>query len=164
MRRMLVLAAAGSAAVASGLLTFTISRMRAAKEPTAISSRPASEPEVTGTIALQSILPPADRLAEPPQPASRTATISETCSNRQALGVGRVVEIDTVGGPGFGFEHFKAHDFLRENEVVLTLDDGPWPTTTPAVLRALAAQCTRATFFAVGKHALWHPEVLKQVA
>jgi peptidoglycan/xylan/chitin deacetylase (PgdA/CDA1 family) len=63
-----------------------------------------------------------------------------------------------------GFEHFKAHDFLRENEVVLTLDDGPWPVTTPTVLRALAAQCTRATFFAVGKHALWHPEVLKQVA
>ena len=48
--------------------------------------------------------------------------------------------------------------------MVLTLDDGPWPATTPAVLRALAAQCTRATFFAVGQHALWHPEVLKQVA
>ena len=33
--------------------------------------------------------------------------------NPNALGVTRVVEIDTTGGPGFGFEHFKQHDFLR---------------------------------------------------
>ena len=33
--------------------------------------------------------------------------------NPEALGVARVVEIDTTGGPGFGFEHFKAYDFLR---------------------------------------------------
>ena len=44
-----------------------------------------------------------------------------------ALGVGRTVEIDTTGGPGFGFEHFKQLDFLRDKEVVLTFDDGPWP-------------------------------------
>ncbi len=86
------------------------------------------------------------------------------CPNPNALGVGRTVEIDTTGGPGFGFEHFKTHDFLREGEVVLTLDDGPWPGNTPAVLRALAAQCAKATFFAIGKHAMWHPEILKQVA
>ncbi len=58
------------------------------------------------------------------------------CANPSGLGVARTVEIDTTGGPGFGFEHFKAHDFLRPGEVVLTLDDGPWPVSTPAVLRA----------------------------
>jgi hypothetical protein len=42
-----------------------------------------------------------------------------------ALGIGRTVEIDTTGGPGFGFEHFKELDFLRDKEVVLTFDDGP---------------------------------------
>ena len=31
----------------------------------------------------------------------------------------RIVEIDTTGGPGFGFEHFKQYDFLRPNEVGL---------------------------------------------
>ena len=31
------------------------------------------------------------------------------------------------------------------------------------VLAALDAQCTKATFFPVGKHATWHPNVLKQV-
>jgi peptidoglycan/xylan/chitin deacetylase (PgdA/CDA1 family) len=74
------------------------------------------------------------------------------------------VEIDTTGGPGFGFEHFKSHDFLRAGEVVLTFDDGPWPRNTPAVLAALAAQCTKALFFPIGKHSMWHPEILKQVA
>src|SRR5437879_5372414 len=97
-----------------------------------------------------------------PSPAQASARSS--CANPAALGVGRMVEIDATGGPGFGFEHFKAHDFLRPGEVVLTLDDGPWPVNTPAVLRALAAHCVKATFFAIGKHALWHPEILKQVA
>jgi peptidoglycan-N-acetylglucosamine deacetylase len=84
--------------------------------------------------------------------------------NPNALGISRVVEIDTTGGPGFGFEHFKDHDFLRANEVVLTFDDGPWPKNTPAVLAALAAHCLKATFFPIGEHAMWHPEILKQVA
>jgi peptidoglycan/xylan/chitin deacetylase (PgdA/CDA1 family) len=78
--------------------------------------------------------------------------------------VSRVVELDTTGGPGFGFEHFKTHDFLRPGEVVLTFDDGPWPGNTPKVLAALAANCTKATFFPIGKHAMWHPEILRQVA
>lgn len=85
------------------------------------------------------------------------------CENPNALGVARTVEIDTTGGPGFGFEHFKNHDFLRNNEVLLTFDDGPWPTT-PAVLKALADQCVKATFFIIGKHATYYPEILKQVA
>jgi peptidoglycan/xylan/chitin deacetylase (PgdA/CDA1 family) len=85
------------------------------------------------------------------------------CDNPNALGVARVVEIDTTGGPGFGFEHFKAYDFLKDKEVVLTFDDGPWPGNTPAVLKALGDQCTKAVFFPIGKHAGWHPEILKAV-
>jgi peptidoglycan/xylan/chitin deacetylase (PgdA/CDA1 family) len=85
------------------------------------------------------------------------------CANPDALGVSRTVEIDTTGGPGFGFEHFKQHDFLRDKEVLLTFDDGPWPTT-PKVLAALADQCVKATFFIIGKHATYYPEILKQVA
>jgi peptidoglycan/xylan/chitin deacetylase (PgdA/CDA1 family) len=85
------------------------------------------------------------------------------CDNPNALGVARTVEIDTTGGPGFGFEHFKAYDFLKDKEVVLTFDDGPWPGNTPHVLKALADQCTKAIFFMIGKHAGWHPEITKQV-
>src|SRR5262245_27761795 len=64
------------------------------------------------------------------------STPATNCANPNALGVARTVEIDTTGGPGFGFEHFKQHDFLREGEVALTFDDGPWPENTPAVLKA----------------------------
>jgi len=99
----------------------------------------------------------------PPVPVPVVAT-TECADNPRALGVSRIVEVDTTGGPGFGFEHFKQHDFLRDKEVVLTFDDGPWPHNTPAVLAALAAHCLKATFFPIGKHAAWHPEILRQVA
>ncbi|TMK00162.1 MAG: polysaccharide deacetylase family protein [Alphaproteobacteria bacterium] len=103
-----------------------------------------------------------------PTPAAQAspmpAAMPTSCSNPNALGVSRVVEIDTTGGPGFGFEHFKSHDFLREGEVVLTFDDGPWPKNTPAVLAALAAHCTKAIFFPIGLHATYEPGILKQVA
>jgi len=108
-----------------------------------------NEVETTGTI-------PAPAAAAPQQKAA--------CANSDALGVARVVEIDTTGGPGFGFEHFKQLDFLADKEVVLTFDDGPWPGNTPAVLKALTDECTKAVFFPIGKHATYHPEILKQVA
>lgn len=40
---------------------------------------------------------------------------------------------------------------LQPGEVVLTFDDGPRPESTPRVLQALAAHCTRATFFVNGE-------------
>ena len=86
-----------------------------------------------------------------------------TCANPDALGVSRVVVVDTTGGPGFGFQQFKQLDFLTDKEVVLTFDDGPWPTT-PSVLKTLAEECTKAVFFPIGKHSTYHPEILKQVA
>jgi peptidoglycan/xylan/chitin deacetylase (PgdA/CDA1 family) len=85
------------------------------------------------------------------------------CDKPGGIGLARIVEIDTTGGPGFGFEHFKQYDFLRDKEVVLTFDDGPWPGNTPAVLKTLADECLKATFFEIGEHATWHPEITKQV-
>jgi peptidoglycan/xylan/chitin deacetylase (PgdA/CDA1 family) len=105
---------------------------------------------------------PAPAAAPAPAPAAAPVAATE-CKNPNALGVARVVQIDTTGGPGFGFEHFKAYDFLRDHEVVLTFDDGPWPANTPRVLEALAEQCTKAMFFPIGKHSGWHPEILKRV-
>jgi peptidoglycan/xylan/chitin deacetylase (PgdA/CDA1 family) len=91
------------------------------------------------------------------------ATAIPPCDKPSGMGLARIVEIDTIGGPGFGFEHFKQYDFLRDKEVVLTFDDGPWPGNTPAVLKALTDECLKATFFEIGKHATWHPEITKQV-
>ena len=98
------------------------------------------------------------------QNAPAAAPAAAKCDKPNALGVTRVVEIDTESGPGFGFEHFKAYDFLRDKEVVLTFDDGPWQGNTPAILKALADQCTKALFFNIGKHAGYYPEIVKQVA
>jgi peptidoglycan/xylan/chitin deacetylase (PgdA/CDA1 family) len=86
------------------------------------------------------------------------------CDNPDAIGLSRVVEIDTTGGPAFGTEHFKQYDFLRDKEVVLTFDDGPWPENTPMVLKALKDNCTKATFFEIGKHATWRPDLSGDVA
>jgi peptidoglycan-N-acetylglucosamine deacetylase len=83
--------------------------------------------------------------------------------NPDALGVARTVEIDTTGGPGFGFEQYKSHDFLAMKEVVLTFDDGPQKFHTETVLAALASHCTKATFFSIGKMALGYPEILRDV-
>jgi peptidoglycan/xylan/chitin deacetylase (PgdA/CDA1 family) len=103
-------------------------------------------------------------LAAPaPIPAAAPVPTRPPCTNPDALGIGRTVEIDTTGGPGFGFEHFKDLDFLRDKEVVLTFDDGPWPVNTPSVLKTLADECTTGIFFPIGKHATYYPEILRQV-
>ena len=96
-------------------------------------------------------------------PADSQLTPLLTCSNPDGLGISRVVEIDTTGGPAFGTEHFKQYDFLRNNEVVLTFDDGPWPENTPAVLKALQDNCAKATFFEIGEHATWRPDLTKEL-
>jgi peptidoglycan/xylan/chitin deacetylase (PgdA/CDA1 family) len=113
-----------------------------------------------GAPQPQSAGPQAAPQAATPAAAAKPAV---PCANPNAMGVARVVEIDTTGGPGFGSQHFKTFDFLRDHEVALTFDDGPWPNNTQAVLKALADQCLRATFFPIGKHATYHPEILKQV-
>lgn len=88
----------------------------------------------------------------------------KACANPNGLGIARTVEIDTTGGPGFGFEQYKAHDFLEQKEIILTFDDGPQVNTTKAVLDALANHCTKATFFSIGKMALGLPEIIREVA
>jgi len=125
----------------------------------AIGPASAQRAPTTGVApsAAPAVTPP------PPAPAPAAMAAPAKCANPNALGVSRTVEIDTTGGPGFGFEHFKQHDFLRNNEVILTFDDGPWPTT-PAVLKALADECVKAIFFPIGKHATYYPEIIKQVA
>jgi peptidoglycan/xylan/chitin deacetylase (PgdA/CDA1 family) len=129
----------------------TLAAAAPAAAPAQLAAKADTLADVTGTV-------PASEPKPAPAPAKRA------CANPNALGIGRVVEIDTTGGPGFGFEHFKQLDFLADKEVVLTFDDGPWPVNTPAVLKALADECTTGIFFAVGKHATYHPDILRQVA
>jgi peptidoglycan/xylan/chitin deacetylase (PgdA/CDA1 family) len=122
------------------------------KEPTRLTEATTAAPADPNTPA-------------PTKSAQSKPTISAipACDKPGGMGLARIVEIDTTGGPGFGFQHFKQYDFLRDKEVVLTFDDGPWPGNTPAVLKALTDECLKATFFEIGEHATWHPEITKQV-
>jgi peptidoglycan/xylan/chitin deacetylase (PgdA/CDA1 family) len=159
----LMLASIVAAMVIAGVWFWKFAPGVDASPPQTIAARPADalspaartasgdDVEVTASLSARLAAPPASAAQKP------------ACTNADALGVARVVEIDTTGGPGFGFEHFKQLDFLEPKEVVLTFDDGPWPINTPAVLKALDDECTKAVFFPIGKHATYHPEILRQV-
>ncbi|RXT48456.1 polysaccharide deacetylase family protein [Bradyrhizobium betae] len=133
-----------------------------AADPLPAQAKLAAKDDVETTAAIAGKPAALAQAAPPPTPAMPVQQ-KQACANPNALGVSRVVEIDTTGGPGFGFDHFKQFDFLTDKEVVLTFDDGPWPVNTPAVLKALADECTKGLFFSVGKHATYHPEILRQV-
>jgi hypothetical protein len=140
--------------------------MRMAEATQATPPTPPAAPTPAPTRVAQASTPtPAatPSAAAQPKPAP-AATSIPPCDKPGGMGLARIVEIDTTGGPGFGFEHFKQYDFLRDKEVVLTFDDGPWPGNTAAVLKALADECLKATFFEIGEHATWHPEITKQVS
>ena len=185
MHRMTGLAAAAAAALVLGIGIGWMFSSRGEPAPTAPEAKAVERELVTGTVAArpaagantqpqvaqpQSFPPP---VAMAPQarpaaammggPPAKAGAANSRCENPDALGISRTVAIDTTGGPGFGTDQFKAHDFLEPGEVVLTFDDGPWPGNTPAVLAALAAQCLKATFFPIGQHVSWHPDILRQV-
>ena len=160
----LMLASVVAAVVIAGVWFWTSSPRAEVAPPQTIAARkaeplpPAAKPAKDDVQVTASLTKPAPLPA--PAPVAPVQQKS-TCANPNALGVARTVVIDTSGGPGFGFEHFKQLDFLTDKEVVLTFDDGPWPNNTAAVLKALAAECTKGLFFSVGKHASYHPEILK---
>jgi len=154
----------------TGVWFFTLSHVELAGHRTSAATRPAKplmasakadrEPLRQGAkddVEFTAALP--DKQAALPAPVQQ----NQACANPDALGIGRVVEIDTTGGPGFGAGHLKPVDFLTDKEVVLTFDDGPWPHNTPAVLKALGDECTKGLFFSIGKHATYHPALLRQV-
>jgi peptidoglycan/xylan/chitin deacetylase (PgdA/CDA1 family) len=135
--------------------------------PRAPVAAPAPAPTVVAQNTASALPAPAPAAATPaPTPSAPPPSAAKnipSCSNPNALGLSRTVEIDTTGGPAFGTEHFKQYDFLRDKEVVFTFDDGPWPGNTPKVIKALTDNCTKATFFEIGEHATWAPEITKEV-
>lgn len=95
---------------------------------------------------------------------ARADSVKPSCSDRNGiLGVSRVVEIDTAGGRRFGNMQYKDIDFLKPGEIVLTFDDGPLRGKSTAVLNALEAHCTKATFFMVGRMALVDPAMVREI-
>jgi peptidoglycan/xylan/chitin deacetylase (PgdA/CDA1 family) len=122
-----------------------------------------TRPLVSAKPSVSAAVPVASAPADDSSEASSAKNNMATCEKPDAIGVSRVVEIDTTGGPKFGLQHLKGYDLLRDKEVVLTFDDGPRPVSTVAVVKALQDECLKATFFEIGQPASWHPEITKQV-
>jgi peptidoglycan/xylan/chitin deacetylase (PgdA/CDA1 family) len=129
-------------------------------KPTVATDAPAVAPIVLAQNNPTPAAPPQSAAAPAPAPVKS----AQTCDKPDGMGLARTVEIDTTGGPAFGTEHFKQYDFLRDKEVVLTFDDGPWPENTPMVVKALTDMCVKGTFFEIGEHATWRPDISKMVA
>ena len=72
--------------------------------------------------------------------------------NPDALGTARVLMVEAATTPRVGRKEFPITLPLAPKELVLTFDDGPWPTTTPKVLEALKHECVLATFFLIGRN------------
>jgi peptidoglycan/xylan/chitin deacetylase (PgdA/CDA1 family) len=73
-----------------------------------------------------------------------------------------VIEVDAKTTPRVGHKQFSSTLPLRDRELVLTFDDGPWPGTTPKVLDALKSECVRATFFLLGRNVVANPQFARR--
>ena len=106
-------------------------------------------------MTAQPVPPHHDHVFETP---AKTA-----CANPNAIGVSRVMKVDTTGGYYVGTT-YSTRLPLQPKEVVLTFDDGPMTGRTERVLKALDEECTKATFFIVGQMAKAYPETLRKTA
>jgi peptidoglycan/xylan/chitin deacetylase (PgdA/CDA1 family) len=96
--------------------------------------------------------------------ASVAAVRASECPRPGTLGISRVLRVNVATTPRVGLKEFTQTLPLRDHEVVLTFDDGPWPSTTPKVLAALASECVQATYFLIGQLASEHPELVRRIA
>ena len=94
--------------------------------------------------------------------APAPASAQVPCKNPDALGTSRIMSVGTQGGTAFGLKTYPRRLALADKEVVLTFDDGPLPGPTNAVLKALADECVRATFFLIGRNAQAAPQLVKR--
>jgi peptidoglycan-N-acetylglucosamine deacetylase len=101
-------------------------------------------------------------LAVPALIDARAQTQAACQAGTDTLGVARTIDVDTTQGPKFGGP--VAVELLKDHEVILTFDDGPHDRFTSVILDALDANCTKATFFMVGRRALSQPAMVREVA
>ncbi len=122
---------------------------------------------LAATLTVFTPLPQGETAMQAPEDEAFTTSSIKTeaaqCDPELSL-AGRELPVDPNGGPRFGTVQFSQSLPLNDKEVVLTFDDGPHPTRTPAILDALDRYCVKAVFFVVGEMVLEHPDVLREVA
>jgi len=75
----------------------------------------------------------------------------------------RLAAADTAIDAVLGYTPYVTRGSRKSNEVALTFDDGPGPTT-PALLRYLIANGVPATFFLVGRAMEDHPAIVRKMS
>ena len=95
--------------------------------------------------------------------APMTSAAAQCPDNPQALGTSRVLTINPRSFPMVGRAQYPESLRLNRREVVLTFDNGPSYPYTETVLKALAAECVKATFFTLGSNAAEDPEQVRRI-
>ncbi len=94
---------------------------------------------------------------------SQAAPPPRACTNPDAIGLSRVVEIDASKAQVYGgITQAPSNDILKPKEVMLSFDDGPYEGLTRRILDTLDQHCTKATFFVVGQMAVARPEIVRE--
>jgi peptidoglycan/xylan/chitin deacetylase (PgdA/CDA1 family) len=93
---------------------------------------------------------------------SAAAQAATHCA-RGALGTARTVTVDAKDFQRIGTTQYSQTLPLDDREVVLTFDDGPISPFTESVLKTLADECVKATFFLVGRQAAKHPDLVRAI-
>lgn len=95
--------------------------------------------------------------------ASQAAFAAECPGHPDALGTSRTLVVDPHEHPRIGTMQYRETLPLKDHEVVLTFDDGPLPKYSNQVLKILADECIKATFFIIGEQAKANPEGVRKL-
>lgn len=98
--------------------------------------------------------------ASPPVVLAQSSSVESACAP-DALGTSRTLTLKREY-VGYGSEQYGLLP-LEPGEVVLTFDDGPLPETLDRVLKTLANECVKATFYMTGANLAKHPELGRRV-
>ncbi len=96
--------------------------------------------------------------------SSATGQARDCAEDAATSGINRTIAIQPDDGARFGKLQYSQTAPLRDKEVILTFDDGPLPANTEKVLDVLDRYCVKATFFSVGRMALFNAPTLKSIA
>jgi peptidoglycan/xylan/chitin deacetylase (PgdA/CDA1 family) len=92
------------------------------------------------------------------------AAPAEDCPGHpDAIGTERTIVVDPRAHPRIGTMQYSETLPLRDHEVVLTFDDGPLPRYSDQVLKTLADNCVKATFFLIGEQARANPAGVRKL-
>ncbi len=94
--------------------------------------------------------------------ATPASAATDCPGNPDAIGTSRTIVVDPREYPRVGSFQYPHTLPLKDKEVVLTLDDAPRPASAPA-LNILTAECVKATYFIIGRHARDYPDILRRI-